>query len=69
MRRDIRMVVGLLGDALVRQEGQEVLDLVERVRSGSRQDRSPPPGFWTASTSNRRRDWCGRSSPTSGWPT
>jgi phosphoenolpyruvate carboxylase len=40
MRRDIRMVVGLLGDALVRQEGQEVLDLVERVRSGSRQDRA-----------------------------
>ena len=40
MRRDIRLVVGLLGDALVRQEGQQVLDLVERVRSGSRQDRA-----------------------------
>ena len=39
LRRDIRRVVGLLGDTLVRQEGQEVLDLVELVRAGSREDR------------------------------
>jgi phosphoenolpyruvate carboxylase len=40
MRRDIRRVVGMLGDSLVRQEGQAVLDLVERVRSGTREDRA-----------------------------
>ena len=40
LRRDIRRVVGMLGDALVRIDGAEMLDLVEQVRAGSRQDRA-----------------------------
>lgn len=39
LRRDIRRVVGLLGETLTRVEGKEVLDLVETVRAGSREDR------------------------------
>lgn len=39
MRRDIRRVAALLGETLVRLEGETTLDLVETVRTGSRQDR------------------------------
>ncbi len=49
------MVVGLLGDALVRQEGQEVLDLVERSGRAAGRTRPRPPPFWTASTSSSTR--------------
>ena len=40
LNRDIKMLVGLLGETLVRHEGQELFDLVERVRTLSKATRS-----------------------------
>jgi len=39
LNRDIKLLVGLLGETLVRHEGQELFDLVERVRALSKDTR------------------------------
>ncbi|CAA9493563.1 MAG: Phosphoenolpyruvate carboxylase [uncultured Solirubrobacteraceae bacterium] len=39
LRRDIRGLAALLGQTLVRQEGSELLELIERVRYAIREDR------------------------------
>ena len=44
LRQDIRLVVHLLGESLVRHEGPEILELVDKVRGLSKAARDPSSG-------------------------
>src|SRR5690348_17533905 len=69
LRRDIRELGVLLGRTIVRQEGREMLELVERVRQLVRTDREAAAAILAEADPLTAIRLVRASRPTSTWPT